>query len=237
VSDNCGGENEVINGVFLEGGGSADPSKRVKRADGFPPGQPVRLARSVSSRLLSDTNAEDRPRTDTSWYDERHADALGHEAAQTSSGRLYYISGLLLHQLAMTAENRALPDDVFHGITEATQVIASIIYVGHHWTTTWWCTGSNDRFFAEGLQYKVQPAQYKFRDCIKSRFAVELNDVPNRLYIGTQHYLKYDGTLNQLTAALLLYVSFTVYPSHIISEIYACHRMYEPCSRSWFRRE
>ena len=49
----------------------------------------------------------------------------------------------------------------------------------------------------------VQPAQYKFRDCIKYRFAVELNDVPERLYIGTQHDLKYDGTLNPINCGII----------------------------------
>jgi hypothetical protein len=169
----------------------------------FPLGQPLRLTRSFLSRLLSDTNAEHRPRTDTSWYDERHVDTLGHEAAQASSGRLHYISGSLLHQLAMTAENRALPDDVFHGITETTQVIASIIYVGHHWATTWWCPGSSDWFFAEGLHYDVKPAQCKFRDCIESHFTIQLNHDPKRLYIGTQHDLKYDGTLNPINCGII----------------------------------
>ena len=107
---------------------------------------------------------------------------MGHESAQESSGRLYYISGSTLYNLASTAENRAspVPDSVFHGITETVQVIASIIYVGSHWAATWWCPGSNEWFFAEGLDFVVKPAQYKFRDCIKSHFAVELNDEPTR---------------------------------------------------------
>ena len=35
VSNISGHENDVRNGVHLEGGGNADPSKRLKRADGW----------------------------------------------------------------------------------------------------------------------------------------------------------------------------------------------------------
>ena len=130
---------------------------------------------------------------------------MGHESAQESSGRLYYISGSTLYNLASTAENRAspVPDSVFHGITETVQVIASIIYVGSHWAATWWCPGSNEWFFAEGLDFAVKPAQYKFRDCIKSHFAVELNDEPTRWYIGKQHDLTHDGHLVQINCGVI----------------------------------
>ena len=49
----------------------------------------------------------------------------------------------------------------------------------------------------------VQPAQIKFRDCIESQFAVELNDAPIRLYIGTQHDLTYDGTLKAINCGVI----------------------------------
>jgi len=50
-------------------------------------------------------------------------------------------------------------------------------------------------FFVERLNILVKPSQSKFRDCIKTHFAVELQGEPKRLYIGTQHVLNYNGRL------------------------------------------
>ena len=49
----------------------------------------------------------------------------------------------------------------------------------------------------------MQQAQYKFRDWIKSHFAVELNDEPVRWYIETQHGLTHDGHLMAVNCGVI----------------------------------
>ena len=77
------------------------------------------------------------------------------QAPYISSGRVFYlryVNFTYLCQAVRSPVNRAIKirASIFEGISLRVEVVATIAYIGDHWTAIWWCLGSRDSFFRGG---------------------------------------------------------------------------------------